>query len=332
MARAGTGTKFRLQPADPFDLIRWLARTQSDPRKAVAELVQNSIDACAHAVTISRRRVKGRAELAIRDDGEGILPLLDRDEALRFLGTNIGHSHKLGLSPSERHARVIAGQYGVGLLGFWSIGERMEVRSRVGGSAVHVLALREDHQTAQLRRAPHELDAPDTFTEIVICDLHEAAQRPLSGRRLADYLAAELRGPIVQSGVVVEVHDHMARGLAQKRFPVTPRRYDGVRLDVPAELEVDGHPPIRIELYLSRGGDRPGIQLACAGTLVADDLADIELLELGGAPWVGRELTGLVDFPAERDGRRVYLCWRLGAERVAHWQPLDTGFSSRRPL
>jgi hypothetical protein len=37
-----------LRPADPFDLIRWLARSQSDPRKAVAELVQNSIDA-AHA-------------------------------------------------------------------------------------------------------------------------------------------------------------------------------------------------------------------------------------------------------------------------------------------
>jgi hypothetical protein len=34
-----------LRPADPFDLIRWLARSQSDPRKAVAELVQNSIDA-----------------------------------------------------------------------------------------------------------------------------------------------------------------------------------------------------------------------------------------------------------------------------------------------
>jgi len=42
--------------------------------------------------------------------------------------------------------------------------------------------------------------------------------------------------------------------------------------------------------------------------------------------------TGLVDFPAERDGQRVFLCWRLGEERVAHWHPLDTGFSGRRPL
>lgn len=42
--------------------------------------------------------------------------------------------------------------------------------------------------------------------------------------------------------------------------------------------------------------------------------------------------TGLVDFPAEREGERVYLCWRLGEERVGHWHALDTGFSGRRPL
>lgn len=42
--------------------------------------------------------------------------------------------------------------------------------------------------------------------------------------------------------------------------------------------------------------------------------------------------TGLVDFPGERQGERVYLCWRLGEERVAWWHPLDTGFSDRRPL
>ena len=31
-------TSLKLRPADPFDLIRWLARSQSDPRKAVAEM------------------------------------------------------------------------------------------------------------------------------------------------------------------------------------------------------------------------------------------------------------------------------------------------------
>jgi hypothetical protein len=262
----------------------------------VAELVQNSIDARARNVAIERRRMRGRPALVIRDDGEGVLPGREREEALRNLGTHVGHSHKLGLSPSERHARVVAGQYGVGLLGFWALGARMEIRSRVDGSDVHVLTLVEDRPTALLGRQPHALDAPATYTEIVVFELHETAARALAGRRLADYLAAELRGPVLASGVALEVHDHMARGLAQKRFAVTPRRYDGIRLDVPAEVEVPDHPPIRLELYLARGGERPAIQLACAGTLVADDLGDVPSLGFTEPPWVGAEVSGIVDF------------------------------------
>jgi hypothetical protein len=56
-------SRVRLQPADAFDLIRWLARSQSDPRKAVAELVQNAIDANASAIVVERRRRGKRATL-----------------------------------------------------------------------------------------------------------------------------------------------------------------------------------------------------------------------------------------------------------------------------
>lgn len=42
--------------------------------------------------------------------------------------------------------------------------------------------------------------------------------------------------------------------------------------------------------------------------------------------------TGLIDFPAERDGRRVFLCWRLGEEQVAWYHDEQTGFSGRKPL
>jgi hypothetical protein len=40
---------------------------------------------------------------------------------------------------------------------------------------------------------------------------------------------------------------------------------------------------------------------------------------------------GLVDFPGERDGRPVWLCWRLSDPRVSHWHGTDEGFASRRP-
>jgi hypothetical protein len=41
---------------------------------------------------------------------------------------------------------------------------------------------------------------------------------------------------------------------------------------------------------------------------------------------------GLADFRSEREGRVVYLCWRLGEDTIAYWHELDTGFAGRRPL
>lgn len=41
---------------------------------------------------------------------------------------------------------------------------------------------------------------------------------------------------------------------------------------------------------------------------------------------------GLVDFYATARGRVVCLCWRRGEPAIAHWHPIDEGFSGRRPL
>ena len=51
---------------------RFIALSQNNPLKAIAELVENSIDAKARTVTITRGREHGRHFLAIRDDGEGV--------------------------------------------------------------------------------------------------------------------------------------------------------------------------------------------------------------------------------------------------------------------
>ncbi len=42
--------------------------------------------------------------------------------------------------------------------------------------------------------------------------------------------------------------------------------------------------------------------------------------------------TGLVDFQSRRQGRIVYLCWRLGEPRIDWWHELDAGFAGRRRL
>jgi hypothetical protein len=42
--------------------------------------------------------------------------------------------------------------------------------------------------------------------------------------------------------------------------------------------------------------------------------------------------TGLVDFPALVAGRQVWLCWRLGEDKVEFWHELQDGFSGRRGI
>ncbi len=41
---------------------------------------------------------------------------------------------------------------------------------------------------------------------------------------------------------------------------------------------------------------------------------------------------GLCDFPSLRDGREIYLCWRLGENEVTHWHEKNAGFAGRQPL
>ena len=41
---------------------------------------------------------------------------------------------------------------------------------------------------------------------------------------------------------------------------------------------------------------------------------------------------GLIDFYAQRGAELVYLCYKLGEPEVAHWHPLDDGYSGRKPL
>ncbi|HVR61040.1 MAG TPA: ATP-binding protein [Polyangia bacterium] len=324
-------SSFKLRPADPFDLIRWLARSQSDPRKAIAELGQNSPDPNARRVTIERRRVRRLPALVIRDDGEGIVPELPLQEALRAIATNIGHSRKRGLSPRQRHDEIVAGKYGIGLLGFWSVGHRMEIRSRVGGGEVWVLRMVEDQERADLVRDRMAFEATDTFTEIVISEMHDSAQRLLTGRRLNDYLASELRGMLLATGAGLEIQDRLARGLVERTFTVVPRRFVGERLAVPDFVPVDGHPPARIELYLARGGDRAAIEVSCAGTLVADDAGELHAQGLDRSPWSGRGLTGLIEFPwfqippGSRRGIIPDLASEAFARAVAAYAPLIDG-------
>jgi hypothetical protein len=42
--------------------------------------------------------------------------------------------------------------------------------------------------------------------------------------------------------------------------------------------------------------------------------------------------TGLLDFPALREGQEVLLCWQLGEDEIGFWHGADEGFAGRKPL
>lgn len=41
---------------------------------------------------------------------------------------------------------------------------------------------------------------------------------------------------------------------------------------------------------------------------------------------------GLIDFPALRGGKEVFLCWELDEEDIGFWHDLTTGYSGREKL
>ncbi len=205
--------RVRLKPQDSFDLIRLIARSQSDARKAVGELVQNSLDAGARHVEITWFNEKGARGLRILDQGEGIFPELPREAALLKIAQTIGHSHKCSLSPAERHRQMVLGKYGIGLLGFWCVARVMEIRSRVGGSDLWVLRLVEDLPEAEVFRARAQKTLlEETFTEVTLREVKESVQRQVRPPRLQAYLAGELRGQLLQRGTDVRILDRIARG------------------------------------------------------------------------------------------------------------------------
>jgi hypothetical protein len=72
-------------------------------------------------------------------------------------------------------------------------------------------------------------------------------------------------------------------------------------------------------------------QRPAARVLVEELDAVVQEIEASGAHLKDVQL-GLVDFPAEKDGEVVYLCWQFGEPEVGFWHRMEDGFAGRKPL
>jgi hypothetical protein len=78
----------------------------------------------------------------------------------------------------------------------------------------------------------------------------------------------------------------------------------------------------------SNGGGSPGRVVSEAFLELQRTLGELQAMDV-----VLRDLErGLVDFPAMREGREVYLCWESGEDEIEYWHDLEAGYGGRQPL
>lgn len=67
-----------------------------------------------------------------------------------------------------------------------------------------------------------------------------------------------------------------------------------------------------------------------------DDLAQQlrqDLQEITGRGIIIRDIVrGLVDFPSDREGQTIFLCWLRGEPQIDYWHGTNEGFGSRKRL
>jgi hypothetical protein len=276
----------KLRIGDDWNAIRIIALSQSNPLKAIAEFVENSIDAHAKTITITRGREHGAHYLTIKDDGDGV----PRDDNglpdFKYVATHICDSIKRRLK-ADGNGSGLQGEFGIGLLSFWTVGDMLTMTSTGTDQKAYQMTMSKGDSRYQVSQK--RLLFAEKGTELKISPLLEGI-RTLSGEKIQWYLASELRDRIRDSKVRVTVIDKLAR----KQYEVEPRQFEGRLLhQLPAIRTAFGD--AYAELYLAEPTDAARVALTRVGTRVIEDLATLPGLE--HTPWTSRHLQGLIDAP-----------------------------------
>ena len=276
----------RLKIGDDWNAIRIIALSQGNPLKAIAEFVENSIDAHAKSVTITRGREHGAHYLAVKDDGDGVPRDAEGLPDFKYVATHICDSIKRHLK-AEGNGAGVQGEFGIGLLSFWTVGETLTMSSTGADNRAYqmVMSKGEPRYTVGPRRTLFA----ERGTELKVSPLLEGI-RSLSGEKIQWYLASELRDRVRDSGVRVTVIDKVAR----KQYEVEPRQFEGRLLHQLPSVR-SGFGDAYAELYLTEPADTSRVALTRGGTRVIEDLGTLSGLER--PLWTSRYLQGLIDVP-----------------------------------
>jgi DNA gyrase/topoisomerase IV subunit B len=209
----------KLRIGDDWNAIRIIALSQSNPLKAIAELVENSIDAHSKTITITRGREHSEHYLTVKDDGDGVPRDPNGLPDFKYVATHICDSIKRRLK-ADGAGVGLQGEFGIGLLSFWTVGDTLTMTSAGADQRVYqmVMSKGDPRYIVKLRRVLFA----ERGTELKIRPLLEGV-RGLSGEKIQWYLASELRDRIRNTQVRVTVIDKLAR----KQYQVEPRQFEG---------------------------------------------------------------------------------------------------------
>lgn len=275
----------KLRIGDDWNAINIIALSQSDPLKALAEFVENSIDAGARNITITRGRKNKSPFIQVVDDGEGVPKNADGIPDFKYVATHICDSVKKRLK--EEGQAGIQGEFGIGLLSFWTLGEELTMACPSADGKTYQMTMRRgdtDYRVVKRRSM-----FPHGGTELTVSPLLPGL-RQFSGEKIQWYLASELRDRIRKHDVAITVNDHTAR----KSFKVEPREFDGRLIhSIPPVLTSEGE--IYLELYLGEASPDRKVGLYRNGTRVLEDISTFEGLKQ--SVWSRGYLEGIVDVP-----------------------------------
>ena len=278
--------KGKLRIGDDWNAIRIIALSQSNPLKAIAEFVENSIDAHAKTVVITRSRENGEQCLVVKDDGDGVPRTADGLPDFKYVATHICDSIKRHLK-AEGAGGGLQGEYGIGLLSFWTIGHNLTITSTGADQRAYQMLMGKGDPRYTVR--PRRALFGEAGTEIKIAPLLNGI-RNLNGEKIQWYLASELRDRIRNSQIRVTVIDKLAR----KQYEVEPRQFEGRLLhQLPSVRSEFGE--AYAELYLTTPAEECRVSLTRSGTRVIADIGTLPGLE--HPPWNSRYLQRLIDVP-----------------------------------
>src|SRR5271165_6452466 len=276
----------KLRIGDDWNAIRIIALSQSNPLKAIAEFVENSIDAHAKTITITRGREHGAHYLSIKDDGDGVPRDPEGLPDFKYVATHICDSIKRHLK-ADGNGTGLQGEFGIGLLSFWTVGDRLTMISTGTDQRAYQMTMSKGDSRYEV--SPRRVLFAEKGTELKISPLLEGI-RSLSGEKIQWYLASELRDRIRDAQVRVTVIDKLAR----KQYEVEPRQFEGRLLHQLPTIRT-AYGDAYAELYLAEPNETARVALTRAGTRVIEDLSTLPGLE--HSPWLSRYVQGLVDVP-----------------------------------